>query len=370
VSGRLALTGLAPPLRGGIAHYTLHLGAAMGRRAPTRLFAFYRQYPRLLFPASTQIDAAPMGPSVPAVRTLTPLAPWTWEETVRAVLDFAPRWLVHQWWHPWFAPASWTLMRKLRAGGVRLAVLCHNLLPHERVPGSLSMARSALSPAERIVVHGRTDARTARRLWPRAEVRVHPHPPYASLAAGGPSGTAARRALGLDEEGPLVLFFGCVKPYKGLDDLIAALPLVLERQPRARLVVAGEFYVSRAPTERMLDELRLGDRVLLLDRYVPNDQVGTLMGAADVVVLPYRHASGSGVLPMALAAGTPVVATRVGNLEDAVSTPRDGLLVAPRRPRDLARAIVRVIEDPPDRSTIARASAASGWPKLVSTILD
>jgi glycosyltransferase involved in cell wall biosynthesis len=360
----IALTGLAPPFRGGIAHYTLHLAAALSQLGRTRLFAWRRQYPDLLFPGTTQHDASPLGLPVQAVRVLDPMRPWTWIEAARLIQRLGPGRLVHQWWHPWFAPATWTLLRMIAARSMPITVICHNLLPHEPVAAARAAVRTALAPADRIIVHGRSEAETARGWWPSAEVVVHPHPPYHGLARSSLDSRQARARLGLPAAGPLILFFGHVRAYKGLGDLIEAMAGVVRHVPAARLAVAGEFYEPVQEYERQVLGLGLGGNVLLRDGYVPNADVGAWLSAADLVALPYREATGSGILPLARSAGVPVVSTRVGDLPDLMQEGRDGLLVPPGDSAALSRAIVRLLSRPPDRSVIARAARRRGWSSL------
>jgi glycosyltransferase involved in cell wall biosynthesis len=367
VDARIALTGLAPPFRGGIAHYTLHLGSALSNLGRARLFSWARQYPDLLFPGTTQHDTSLLGLPVETVRILDPMSPWTWIEAARLMRDYGADRLVHQWWHPWFAPATWSLLRMTAALGIRSTVVCHNLLPHEPVAAAQAAVRTALAPADRIIVHGRSEAETARSWWPRTEVAAHPHPPYHVLAGPSLGRREARSRLGLPSDGPLVLFFGYVRAYKGLGDLVEAMATVARSVPAARLAAAGEFYEPVEEYEEQIGRLGLGRRVLLRDGYVPNAEVGLWLRAADLVALPYREATGSGILPLARAAGVPVVSTRVGDLPDLMQEGRDGLLVPPRDAAKLARAIVRLLRRPPDRSAIKDAARGQGWSSLART---
>ncbi len=364
------LTGLAPPMRGGIAHYTLHLGAAMGDICRTRLFAWYRQYPDLLFPGRRQTDPGARGPSVEAMRTLDPLLPWTWTQTIHEMCSFGATRVVHQWWHPWFAPATWSLLNMLRTRGVRTSVLCHNIEPHERIVGAASATRRALAAAHVIVVHGESDAVRARRWWPRADVRSHTHPAYEDMTRTRRDRAGARRALGLDERGRVILMFGCIKPYKGLEDLIEAMGHIRKVRTDCTLVVAGEFYEPRLPYDARIQALGIADAVRILDGYVPDAQVGTLMRAADVVALPYRHATGSGVLPTAFAAGIPVVTTRTGNLPETIVEGARARIVEPGDPASLARALLDVLSDPPAMGAAGMGPTAASWKTLAETLLS
>lgn len=366
----VAVTGLAPPFRGGIAHYTLHLSDALARRHPTRLFAWYRQYPALLFPGTTQEDPSPMGHSVQTVRSLHPLSPPSWVETLGCIREMGARILVHQWWHPWFTPATLSVTQMAAARGMTVVALCHNLQPHEHLPGSRWAVRRALASARRIVVHGENDAKEARTLWPHADVRIHPHPPYLTLGGRSPGRRRSREMLGVRPDVPLLLFFGCVRAYKGVGDLIEAMGRIRHEMPDCQLIVAGEFYEPSTPYMRMIARMGLDENVTLENGYVPNTRVGVLLEASDVVVLPYRDATGSGVLPMALASGVPVVTTRVGNLPEAMVDGLDGRLAEPRSPADLARAILQVLRERPDPRQIASRARRSTWDGLASTLIE
>jgi glycosyltransferase involved in cell wall biosynthesis len=368
-SQRVALTGLAPPFRGGIAQYTLHLASALSTLCRVRLYAFRQQYPDLLFPGTSQHDPRAARLPVEVVRSLTPTRPQTWVQTADLVAASGAGRLVHQWWHPWFAPATLVLLRRLARQGIPTTVVCHNVLPHEPLPAARLATRSALGPADRILVHGLSDADLASTLWPGAQVVVHPHPPYRNLAGPRLERGAARAKLGLPAGEPVVLFFGHVRGYKGLDDLVEAMAIVTHRIPAARLAVVGEFYEGRDSLRRRIGELELEERVTVIDRYVADDEVGTWMRAAHLVALPYRSATGSGVMGIARAAGVPVVSTRVGDLPDLMQEGRDGLLVPPCDPAALARAICLLIEDPPDGERIERASHDLGWSNLARAAL-
>jgi glycosyltransferase involved in cell wall biosynthesis len=199
-------------------------------------------------------------------------------------------------------------------------------------------------------------------------VRVHPHPSYEIFSEGAPSREEARRALGLT--GRVLLFFGYVRPYKGLEDLLTALTLA---RPDAwdRLVIVGEFYEPPERYRALLADSRLRDRVLVVNRYVPNEEVARYFAAADVAALPYREATGSGIAQVAFGAGVPVIATRTGGLEEVVEEGVTGLLVPPRDPPALARAIERFFgEDlgPALRAGVARTRQRFEWEGLVEAI--
>jgi glycosyltransferase involved in cell wall biosynthesis len=148
----------------------------------------------------------------------------------------------------------------------------------------------------------------------------------------------------LDNDTPVILFFGFVRPYKGLNYLIDALPLVLEKQD-VHLLIAGEFWDSAQTYLDQIQSLHLESHVTLVDRYIPNEEVGVYFAAADLVALPYVEATQSGIVQMAFGFGVPVLTTKVGGLGEAVRDGVTGLLVHPRDSQALALAILRYFQD-------------------------
>jgi glycosyltransferase involved in cell wall biosynthesis len=201
-------------------------------------------------------------------------------------------------------------------------------------------------------------------------VTVIPHGEYGFFASvgAGEDRAAARGALGLGSEDEVVLFFGYVRRYKGLDLLLEAWPRVAAERPSARLLIAGDPArlgpETRAELEVRSDELGAIRRF----EYIPVDEVGRYFAAADLLAMPYRHISQSGVLYLALSLGLPVVATRVGGLPELLRDEESALIVPPESPPDLARAIVRALADPSLRARLGseglRLAREHSWPAV------
>ncbi|HKK22605.1 MAG TPA: glycosyltransferase, partial [Pseudohaliea sp.] len=196
------------------------------------------------------------------------------------------------------------------------------------------------------------------------------HPAYAVDDARLPSRRAARQHLALDADGALLLFFGFVRPYKGLELLLEALAEVRRSQP-CRLLVAGECWGGRARWEARLRDLGLEDSVHFHDRYIPEREVATFFAACDAVVLPYRSATGSGVAKLAMSHGRPVIATRVGSLAATIEDGVNGYAVTAGNVPALAGAIHQVLAG--DRTAaMGQAAAATarehGWTPVLAAL--
>ena len=372
---KVALLGPTHPYRGGIAHYTTLLARAFAQRHETSIVSFRRLYPGFLFPGTTQFDSSgdALTPPSPPERIVDSLAPWTWLQAGRRLRQLDPELLVVPWWHPFFGPSLGTAARGARPRGrsaPKRVFLCHNVEPHEPAPVLRALATYGLGAADGFLVHARAEAE---RLKPRAAgrpIRVHPHPSYEIFSAALPSREQARATLGA--RGRTILFFGYVRPYKGLADLLAALTLA---RPDAwdHLFVVGEFYEPRDRYADALAHPALRDKVHVVDRYVANEEVAAYVAAADVVALPYRSATGSGIAQVAFGGGVPVIATRTGGLEEVVEDGVTGILVPPSDPASLARAIERFFDEdmgPRLRAGVERTKGRFRWEGLVDALVD
>ncbi len=309
---RVALFGPVHPFRGGIAHYTTLLNRTLlDEGHSVLLVSFRRMYPGWLFPGESDRD-----PSATPLQATNPhywidsLNPLTWLTTFTRLRNFQPDLIVISWWTPFFAPLWYTLALLNRLFLRReLVVLCHNVLPHEESRVDRLLARAVLGWADRIVVQSEREKSRLLELLPAADVGIAPHPVYDMWAGGRISQAEARARLGLPTGLPILLFFGIVRKYKGLDSLLDALPYIQAETGDILLVIAGEFWDEQAVYEQKIRALGLEKSVRIDSRYIPDEEVALYFSAADILVAPYTSVTGSGVIQMAAGFGTPVVTT-------------------------------------------------------------
>ena len=366
---RIALVGPLAPWRGGLAQYLALLGEELARRAEVRAVTFTRQYPGLLFPGGSQLDPAAARPDFPVAALLDSIGPLSWRRTAAHLERFAPGVVILKWWMPFFAPSFASSVGPLRRHGTRVVLVCDNLLPHESRPFDRELTRWMLRNSDGYLVMSESVERDLAALKPGAPCRRVPHPLYAQFDRGRFTRAAARARLGLGAGDEVVLFFGYVRRYKGLDTLLEAWPAVRAQRP-ATLVVAGDFYEDPAPYRALVAAAAgaggLG-AVRLREGYQSDEDVEALFRAADVVVLPYRSATQSGVTHVAYALGVPVITTDVGGLAETVRPGETGLVVPPEDPAALAAAIVRFFAGdlgPGLRDGVRALQAAHSWGAL------
>ncbi len=367
----IAVVGPTFPHRGGIAHYTSLLASHLSQQHAVRLYGFRRLYPSWLYPGRSQLDpsASPLT-EIDAQRWLVPWWPPTWWRVQRDWSAWRPDTVVMQWWVPFMAPMTAWLARRARRMGTSVVMICHNVLPHERYPLDGPLIRMALRQVDRLIVHSETDRAGAAALVPGCDARAVPFPSYADLAQGTWTRETARAALGID--GNVLLFFGLVRPYKGLMDLLDALPKVLS-EVCVTLLVVGEIWGDAQAYHRRVTALELDSHVRFVDRYVSNDEVAMYFAAADLVALPYREATGSAVLQLAFGAGVPVVATRTGSIAEIVADGETGFLVAPLDVGGLSQAIMRFFQQgcaTEFRYRIHKSQQRFGWETLIDVVLS
>lgn len=328
---KIAVVGPAFPYKGGGAHHTTELAHRLTAAGHDVTIESWRaQYPSFLYPGQQTIDRPEGEPFAGTRRRLDWRRPDGWWRTGRALRSCDL--VVLAVLSPVQVPSYLGILAGLRRR-TPVVALCHNVLPHETKPYDRPLMRALLRRVDRVLAHTETQASLARELTDRpvavAEMAAHMPAARTAPTAARPAGAPVHRRL---------LFFGIVRPYKGLDVLLRALAA---GPPEVSLTVAGEFWGGLNETRSLIDASRLSERVELRPGYVPADEIPALFGAADALVLPYRSATASQNVWMAYEHGVPVIATRVGGFPDQVRDGVDGLLCDPGDPDSLADALHR-----------------------------
>jgi glycosyltransferase involved in cell wall biosynthesis len=335
---RLTVFGPGHPYRGGIARTTTDLVHALDARGHDVLFLTpRRQYPRWLFPGADDRDPDACRRLDCAEAVLDPLQPMSWPGSGRRALEHqADAWILPYWTWAWSGLWRW-LLRGRRPPVVAVA---HNPADHGAGLVQRSAARSVLRRCDAIFTHARILEEELAATYPGVPTASHPLPP--PQIGELPAREEARSQLEIPAARKVALFLGLIRSYKGVDLLLEA----ISRQPADGnwlLVVAGEPWEDLGPAlGRQVSALGIEDRVQLRLGWVPEAEVPLFLSAADLVVLPYRSGSQSAVAPLALAAGLPVLSTRVGGLPEVVQDGINGVLVEPGSVDELAWAFAEL----------------------------
>lgn len=329
---RIAIVGPTHPYKGGVAQYTTSLAHWLaGAGHDVRLESWSNQYPKRLYPGQLTVDEPELPVFDHTARDLSWRRPDGWYRVGRRLrgADLVVLVVVT----PVQMPAYLGILAGLGRPGQRTARVvaeCHNVLPHERRPVDVRLMHAVLSRVDGVLVHSAQQEELARTVTDRPVVVQH----MAPLLVAAAEESAPQQQL--DEVYHRLLFFGLVRPYKGLDVLLRAMAA---GPPETALLVAGEFWGGPGTTEQLIAELGLRDRVELRPGYVASEDVPDLFARVDALVLPYRSATASFNAYLAFEHGVPVIATRVGTIEGDVRDGVDGVLCEPDDVDSLAAAL-------------------------------
>lgn len=325
---RIAVVGPTHPIKGGVSQHTTVLAKRLADAGHNvEIVSWLRQYPRRLYPGTQEVSAPEFEPFEPTRRLLSWNRPDTWVRVGRQLRHHDLVLIAHI--TPVQVVPYRTLIAAMRGGTARTVIVSHNVLPHERSKIDKRAVSWLFNSADRVIAHSDAEAAIARMLTktPVVSAAIAPFLPD-DFVRRSPAPGEHRR----------LIFFGMVRPYKGLDVLLRALA---KAPSDVRLRVVGEFWGGTADTEALCRELGIADRVEIRDGYLPADQVPGQFADVDALALPYRTATGSQGVWTAFEFGVPAIATRAGHLADDVRDGVDGLVVEPDDVDDLADALNR-----------------------------
>ncbi len=308
---RIALIGPVYPFRGGISHYTSHLANHLVTEGyPVSVFSFRRQYPSWLYPGETDRDNSLHPIRSKAQFILDPLYPWTWAECFQRLRQDKPDLVVFPWWTTFWGVAFGYLLKRLRMNGINTAVLIHNVLPHEAKPWDRWITKETLRQSHHFIVQTTEQETRLRAILPTANILKTSHPVYDQFPGKRMDSITARDQLGLPNDRKILLFFGIVRPYKGLNHLIDAMAVLRDMGQNIHLLVVGEFWESLDDYRKQIQDLNLTDIITVYPGYASNESLPTYFSAVDLLVAPYIGGTQSGAVKLALGFGTPVLVSR------------------------------------------------------------
>jgi glycosyltransferase involved in cell wall biosynthesis len=367
---KITLVGPVYPYRGGIAHYSALLARALiAHGHSVQVISFQRQYPGWLYPGRSDKDPSHQPLRTDAEYLLDPLHPGTWLRAGRRIVEINPDLVVVQWWTTFWAVPFAALSTYLRRKGLQVIYVIHNVLPHEQRFWDVWLAKLALGRSQAFIVQTEREDERLHALFPSALTRLCPHPIYNLFTDRKIPKQDARRRLGLPEDQFVLLFFGIVRPYKGLRYLLEALERLKRENLYSYLLVSGEIWGEKDEYTTRIEQLGLESQVRLDDRYIPDEEAAIMFSAADILVAPYIGGTQSGAAEMALGFGLPVIATQL--VAAGLST-QDLSNVQVVPPGDVSALVsaIRVFRESHNNSVVAPEPLPDDWWRLVQVLVE
>lgn len=364
------MIGPSYPFRGGISHYTTLLYRTLKKRHDTKFFAFKRQYPDWLFPGKTDKDFSSKQIREDGVENiLDSLNPFTWLQVFHKIKKANPELVIFPWWVSFWTPQFWTISFLIkRFTRARILFICHNVVEHEsKLPDKLC-TKIVLNKGDYYIVHSEEDLVNLRKIKFDADVKKCYHPTYDVFRTGSISKEDARVQLGI--KGNTILFFGFVRPYKGLKYLLDAMPAIIKHVD-VHLLIVGEFWQGENEYQDQIRELGIEERIMIVDKYVPNEEVGVYFAASDLLVMPYISATGSGIIQAAFGCHKPVVSTSVGCLPEVINDGKTGYVISPESSHEIASAVISFYKENKEKvfiDNIIREEWRFSWDRIADTI--
>lgn len=336
---KVFIIGPAYPLRGGLATFDELFCKAFNEQGHhCEIISYSLQYPGFLFPGTTQYDTGNAPQNIKIHTLINSVNPFSWIKTANFIIEQKPDFIVFRFWIPFMAPALGTIARRVRKKGIKVLAITDNVIPHEKFPAKRQLASYFIKGCDAFVTMSKAVMKDLEKFTSTPHRKYLLHPLYTSFGEKLEK-KAARRALGLPENGNMVLFFGLIRDYKGLDLLIDAFS-ELKTQADLKLVIAGEFYKDKQPYLDQIKEYGLEEQVIVHGKFIATEDVKLYFSAADLVALPYKDATQSGVTQVSFHFEVPTLVTNVGGLAEIIPDKTAGYVVEPN-----GKAIAEAISD-------------------------
>ncbi|MCC7331538.1 MAG: glycosyltransferase [Flavobacteriales bacterium] len=340
---KIIIVGPAHPFRGGIAMFNEQLATAFQTQgAQVEIVTFTLQYPSFLFPGKTQFSEENPPNNLTVTAAINSINPLNWIKVGKILKNKQADLLIFSYWMPFMSPCFSTISYFTKKNKCTTTIgLIHNIIPHEKRFGDKKLSSLFVNQMDGFVTMSQSVADDLS-TFTQKPIILTPHPLYNNFG-NGKSKREARKNLGLLDSDKILLFFGIIRKYKGLDILLKAIANNHVKKLDVKLIVAGEFYEDEAEYRKIIHENSLETQVILVNSFIPNNQVSNYFCAADLVVLPYRNATQSGVTQIAYHFEKPMLITNVGGLQEIVTNKFSGLVVNPN-PTEITDSIVDFYE--------------------------
>ncbi|MEO8819940.1 MAG: glycosyltransferase family 4 protein [Ginsengibacter sp.] len=374
-SQKIIIIGPAYPLRGGgISTFNERLAKQfLDEGFDTTIYTFSYQYPSFLFPGKTQYSSEPAPAGIPIKIKINSVNPLNWIKVGNELKELKPDIIVVRYWLPFMGPCLGTILRRVKKNHyTKVICIADNISPHEKRPGDKIFTKYFIKPVDGFITMSEKVLSDLRQFTKEKPAQLVHHPLYDNFGKII-SKKEARIKLEINEGDKVILFFGFIRKYKGLDILLNAFKLLTAQNKikNLKLLIAGEFYDDKKNYSELLNDRDIKDDLILHTHFISDNEVKYYLCAADCVVQPYRSATQSGVTPLAYHFEIPMVVTNVGGLHSMVPDKKSGLVAEPNA-LSIAQKIAEYFELGEDYflPQLKEEKKKYSWENMVKAILN
>jgi glycosyltransferase involved in cell wall biosynthesis len=334
------LIGPAYPYRGGNSLFITQTYYVLKDYFQVKIYNYKLLYPALLFPGTTQFDTSEKQVfKVPSERLINSISPINWLNVSKKLKKENADLVVFDWWHPFFGFCHGiisSLIKKVYAN--KILFITENVISHEANKLDSILTKFGLKNASMFLALSKSVEEELKRFAQNRKIYRSELPRYDYYKSSNNVNIPVFKSeLGIGENDQVLLFFGYIRKYKGLDILLKAFPKILEKHPKSFLLIAGEFYDNPTTYLKLIDELNIGTKVKVLNQFIPNEEISKYYQISDVVILPYLSATQSAILNVTYSFKKPVIATDVGGLSEFIEEGKTGVIVKPNSVAEIVR---------------------------------
>lgn len=375
---KIIIIGPAYPYRGGNALFVTQTFEVLKNHFDVKIFNYALLYPSLLFPGTTQFDKSEKQVfKVPSERLVNSISPLNWYKVSKRIIQEKADLIIFDWWHPFFGFCHGVISFLIKKEYPnKILFITENVVSHEANKVDKFLTKIGLRNASMFLTLSKNVEEELKRFAKGSKIFRSELPIYDCYKNDDiPEISKFKSQLGINKDDGVILFFGYVRKYKGLDILLKAFPKILQKFPNTFLLIVGEFYDNPDSYFKLIEELNIPERVKVINQFVPNEEVAKYYLSSDVVVLPYRSATQSGILNVAYGFNKPVIVTNVGGLAEFVIEGKTGFVIKPNSEDEIVKGYEEYLKMKDEENfkenilEYNRKNSFDNLPELISQII-
>jgi len=355
---RIAILTPSKYFKGGILTFTNVVHDFLLERYKVKKISFNKQVPLFIYPAKERVKKEKKkNPVIDENDIINWYNPVSWYKAYLEITHYADT-LYIPWWTILVSLPILAIIKRSKQKGIKIIVEFHNVIDHNanKIVKAITklILKKMIKNIDKVILHSKSDKNKLKELGIEfPEITIIPHMSYNFLLKNNIVKDEAKRRLHLNTNATVILQFGIVRPYKGIEYAIKATKIVKDKNYNIILLIVGENWINKSKIMELVAELNLKDNVIWIDRYVDDDELDLFFKASDIAIFPYTSASQSGSVQIAFASGIPVIASKVGGFKDIIRDKVNGLFCEPENEYSLADAITMLIDSTDLRKKIS-----------------